>query len=90
MICSDNSSLTAIAMQNNGLFNQRSVRETIDLKRYLLCAHVRNVVAFLLVSIVIFFLFPLPQQRQTGLIKYFLFNLQMSRNTYTRDLYTRS
>lgn len=57
MIRSDNSRSAAIAMQNNGLFNQRSVRKTIDLKRYLLCAHVRKVVAFLLVSIVIFFSF---------------------------------
>lgn len=35
MICSDNSSLAAIAMQDNVLFSQRSVCKTIDLKTLL-------------------------------------------------------
>lgn len=67
VICSDNSSLAAIAMQNNVLFIQRSIRKTIDLKT-LLTLRTRAQSSSFLVSI---------------------FNLQMSRNTYTRDLYTQ-
>lgn len=73
------------------LFKDRFAK-TIDLKTLLLCAHVRKVVAFLLVLIVIVLIhsFVSITTTKTNWLKYFLFNLQMSRNTSARDLYTQS
>lgn len=72
VICSDNSSLAAIAMQNNVLFIQRSIRKTIDLKT-LLTLRTRAQSSSFLVSIDNgIFLFPLPQQKPTGLNTFYL------------------
>lgn len=89
VICTDNSSLAAIAMQNNVVFNQRSVRKAVDLKT-LLTLRTRAQSSGFLVSIDSDFFFVSITTTKTNGYKYFLFNLQMSRNTYTRDLYTQS
>lgn len=70
VICSDNSSLAAIAMQNNVFFIQRSIGKTIDLKT-LLTLRTRAQSSSFLVSIDSGLFFVSITTAKTNRLKYF-------------------